>query len=274
MKRRSEAERLLIEDVREKKIVSRSYRNKRTHCGRGGAVRLPSDKLTKKELQQMNGQCETYRLNQPMKWPEFLAMPVEHQISYVKKLREKYGVPDARIARMMCIAQSSFSLYTRKLGIPAEKKPGGYTWNKDGWYLFTQGVAPNVEAAPAELVLSMDQAFEFVVDDCNDIAACKNVPSDEAISDDDAAFICEQTYSDIPTPADEFGNNTESQADECEKVVWARDCHPADEHMPAAAIPESGTLTFTGDARSIVNTLTALLGDTKVLLTVNWDVVD
>ena len=309
MKRRSEAERLFIEDVRDKKIVSRSYRNKRTHCGRGGAVRLPSDKLTKKELEKMNGQCETYRLNQPMKWHEFLAMPVEHQISYIKKLRAQFDVPDTRIARMMFVSQATFSQYVRKLGISPGSRPGCTKWDKDRWYLFTQGVVLSDEPATSPEEELPTNSFELKVDPCNSIDACEDAPSENTISDDDADFICEQTcgfgeteltnyderesylpkiaafedlapiseqtYSDIPTPADEFGNTTESQPDhECEKAVWMRECQPADAYMLAAAVPETGTLTFTGGARSIVNTLTALLGDTKLLHTVKWDVVD
>lgn len=312
MKRRSEAERLFIEDVRDKKIVSRSYRNKRTHCGRGGAVRLPSDKLTKKELEKMNGQCETYRLNQPMKWPEFLAMPVEHQISYIKKLRAQFDVPDTRIARMMFVSQATFSQYVRKLGISPGSRPGCTKWDKDRWYLFTQGILPSEEPATSPEEELPTNSFELKVDSSNAIADCEDVLSDLTIPDDtgfdDTDFICEQTggygetqltnyderesylpdtvayedlaptsvqtYSDIPTPADEFGNTTESRPDDCEKVVWARECQPADEYVPTAAVPETGTLTFTGDARSIMNTLTALLGDAKVSLTVKWDVVD
>lgn len=40
------------------------------------------------------------------------------------------------------------------------------------------------------------------------------------------------------------------------------------------AIPETGSMTFTGNAITIMNTLGNLLGNKKVLLTVKWDVVE
>ena len=133
---RTEVERIFLEDVRDKKNISHSASHKRTHCGKGGRVRLPSDKLTKKELEKMNGECEVYRLNEPMKWAEFIAMPKEHQITYIKKLREKYNAPDLRISRMLGISQQNFSQHARKLGIPSAFRRHDH-WDKDGWYLFT-----------------------------------------------------------------------------------------------------------------------------------------
>jgi hypothetical protein len=41
---------VLLTDTREKKNVARSAGKRRTHNGKGGRVRLPSDHLTKKEL--------------------------------------------------------------------------------------------------------------------------------------------------------------------------------------------------------------------------------
>lgn len=37
-----------ISDVKEKGITARSARNRRTHTGKGGKVRFPSDSLSKK----------------------------------------------------------------------------------------------------------------------------------------------------------------------------------------------------------------------------------
>lgn len=264
MKIKSEAERLFLDDVREKKNVSRSYRNKRTHCGRGGAVRLPSDKLTKKELQKMNGQCETYKLNQPMKWPEFLAMPVELQITYVKKLREKYGVPDTRIARMMFINQSTFSQYVRKLGIPGTRKPGGYTWDKDGWYLFAQGVAPHDETEPAEITLSLDKSFEFTVDERNtDVPTVADVIASVEHESFDAAVEKDQ---EIPmTPADEFGNTTESWPEPAMEA-----CKVIEPLIPI--IPASGAMSFEGRFEDVLKSLSVMLGSGNGKIHIAWDV--
>ena len=39
-----------VSDVRDKKRTARGAFNKRTHCGKGGAVKFPSDFMSKKEI--------------------------------------------------------------------------------------------------------------------------------------------------------------------------------------------------------------------------------
>ena len=51
----TEAEKEFRHDCRMKKVVAASARFRRAHAGKGGKVRLPSDNLTKKELEKMNG---------------------------------------------------------------------------------------------------------------------------------------------------------------------------------------------------------------------------
>ena len=57
---------VFVSDVAEKKRTARGSHNKRTHCGRGGTVRFPSDNMTRKELSKMNGEVKSYRMNDPM----------------------------------------------------------------------------------------------------------------------------------------------------------------------------------------------------------------
>lgn len=209
----------------------------------------------------MNGQCETYRLNQPMKWHEFLAMPVELQITYVKKLREKYGVPDARIARMMFVNQSSFSQYVRKLGIPGTRKPGGYTWDKDGWYLFTQGGVSIEEPITSPECEILTDGCEFKVDACNAIEAWEDVPSGETISDDEADFICEQTEAFV-----------ETQREQYEEQSWPsmEDCKVIEPLIPI--IPRTGVMDFEGKFDDVLKTLSVMLGGGNGKIHIIWDV--
>lgn len=88
---------LFLQDLREKGNIGRSATHKRTHTGRGGKVKFPSDYLTRKELAAMNGECRTYRLNDPMTWDEFKSMPDELKISYINAIRERYRLPDSKI---------------------------------------------------------------------------------------------------------------------------------------------------------------------------------
>lgn len=251
---RTEAERVFLEDVRDKKNISHSASHKRTHCGKGGRVRLPSDKLTKKELEKMNGECEVYRLNQPMKWAEFIAMPKEHQITYIKKLREKYNAPDLRISRMLGISQQNFSQYARKLGIPSTFRRHDH-WNKDGWYLFTQGVEAGEvkEVRPAEIT-----HFDPIAEETtpavrqtvtlDDFAHCEDVECYETVEEDLAPVPFEENE---PLPAFE-------------------ECHVDKPLIPIT--PCSGTMSFEGKFEDVLKALSVMIGSGNGKIHIAWDV--
>ena len=108
---------IMISDSIEKKNIARSSRCRRTHCGKGGRVKFPSDYKTKKELKAMNGDVKTYNLNRPMSWTEFKTLPEDLKITYIKKLRNEFKVPDKVIAEMMCVTRSSFCKAIKDLGL-------------------------------------------------------------------------------------------------------------------------------------------------------------
>ena len=261
---RTEAERIFLEDVRDKKNISHSASHKRTHCGKGGTVRFPSDKLTKKELEKMNGECEVYRLNEPMKWAEFIAMPKEHQITYIKKLREKFNVPDARIARMLCVAQASFSLYVRNLGLGVGKRSSHTIWDKDGWYLFTQGVeAGEVKEVRPEEITHFDSVAEEIL--TNDDDHC-----DETISTEDAAFICDQTNYTETKGSDEQQSIASVPFEEIEPVPVFEECHVDKPLIPIT--PCSGTMSFEGKFEDVLKALSVMIGSGNGKIQIAWDV--
>lgn len=142
---------VFTQDVRDKKITARSARHTRTHCGKGGAVKFPSDYMTKKELQAMNSEVKSYRLNEPMKWAEFKAMPDDIKITYIKLLREKFRCFDSAIAEMMGINKVSFSHEIKRLGLGhGEKHGGNRKWEeKEAFYAWAHGV-PIPAANPVE----------------------------------------------------------------------------------------------------------------------------
>lgn len=131
---------VFVTDVRDKKRTARGSFNKRTHAGKGGAVKFPSDFLTRKELNAMNGEVKSYRLNDPMTWAEFKAMPDEIKISYISALRNKFGVPDSRIAKMMGTNVCSMSQMLTKLGISVKSRSGMKEWDIDGWTAFVHDI--------------------------------------------------------------------------------------------------------------------------------------
>lgn len=130
-----------ISDVKEKKVTARSARNVRTHAGKGGRVKFPSDYLTRKELNAMNGEVKSYKLNDPLSWNEFKSMPDDIKVTYIKLLREKYGVPDCKIGEMMGVNKCTMSQEIKRIGLGHGEKHGGYKgWDKEGFYAWANGV--------------------------------------------------------------------------------------------------------------------------------------
>ena len=130
-----------MQDSRDKKITARSARHTRTHCGKGGAVKFPSDYMTEKERKAMSGECKSYRMNSPMTWNEFKDMPDDLKILYIKAIREKYNVPDKNIANMFGISAPVMSRYFKCLGLAQGKAVSGSkrTWDKEGFLAWCGG---------------------------------------------------------------------------------------------------------------------------------------
>ena len=132
---------VLMQDTREKKITARSARHTRSHCGKSGSVKFPSDYLSKKELKAMSGECQSYRMNDPMTWEEFNKLPDDLKVCYVKALRQKYNVPDRALCEMFGTTNFTVSTAFEKLGLRLGKNGRAKrTWDKDGFYAWMNGV--------------------------------------------------------------------------------------------------------------------------------------
>lgn len=136
---------LFVTDCAEKKAIGKSYYNK---VRKGGSVRMPSDNLTKKELQAMNGEVKSYRLNEPMKWAEFRAMPDDIKIAYIEAIRNKYKVPDTEIGKMMVISQRTISGEIGRLGLRMGKNHKREKYDKDAWRRWAFGEVEEPEEIP------------------------------------------------------------------------------------------------------------------------------
>lgn len=222
------------QDVREKKVTGYSARKQRSHCGKSGRVRLPSDYLSKKELQNMSGECKSYRLNEPMKWPEFKAMPTDIQGLYLTALREKYNVSDAQLAKMFGAAQPTVSAYLRKNGMNRSGSfSGKEVWGKEGFWAWVSGVPKTEECQSAQ----------------EEVEEVAEVPVAEEVIEEET-----HSFEDVPC---------EPAKVHFEELPWYR-----------KAIPTTGSMTYEGFADDILKSIEGLLGSTKVLLSVKWDVVE
>lgn len=88
--------------------VKRSACHKKT--GKSKFVKLPSDHLSKKEKEKMNGPCETWKLTDFYTWEEFKLMPRDIQVLYINRLIETYDVGLENISKDL-FNRSKGSLY-------------------------------------------------------------------------------------------------------------------------------------------------------------------
>ena len=84
----NDVEFILKEDIKEKKQAGRGYYHKK-NGSKSKKCHLPSDSLSKKEIEKMNGECKVYNFNKLMSYSNFCAMPVDLQIKYLETLRVK-----------------------------------------------------------------------------------------------------------------------------------------------------------------------------------------
>ena len=93
-------------DVNEKKRTARGIHNKRTHNGKGGC-KLPSDYLTRKERDAMNGSVIQYNLNKPMTLVELKKLPSDIQKEYLHTLIYDKGCKRDDLIEMLRTSNST-----------------------------------------------------------------------------------------------------------------------------------------------------------------------
>ena len=138
---------VFVSDCADKKRTARGIHNKRIHAGKGGKVIFPSDYLTRKELEFMNGEVKTYSLNRPMRWKEFKLLPDDLRREYIENLQKRFGVMQKDLAVMFGVSVNSVGLETKKLGIKFPHRGGWANTNNGGFRAFC---AEEPKADPVE----------------------------------------------------------------------------------------------------------------------------
>lgn len=136
----NDVEFILKEDIKEKKQAGRGYYHKK-NGSKSKKCRLPSDSLSKKEIEKMNGECKVYNLNKPMSYSNFCAMPVDLQIKYLEMLRDKFGANQTEISFMMGCNCATLKSHKQRFlnGKPEFKRYTYSRLDKDVWRRFING---------------------------------------------------------------------------------------------------------------------------------------
>lgn len=104
-------------DTAEKKRTARGSFNRRTHAGKGGRVKMPSDYMTKKERDAMNGEVQSYNLSKPMKWEQFKLLTDDIKREYITSIVSKYDPQQSAISQMLNVAPNTLCMLCKRLGI-------------------------------------------------------------------------------------------------------------------------------------------------------------
>ena len=242
---------VMISDSIEKKKIAHSSHNRKTHCGKGGRVKFPSDYLSKKELKAMNGDVKSYNLNKPMSWEEFRSMPQDLQIMYIKKLRNEFGVPDSVLGKAMGVCRSSFSKAMKDLKLSLGKSAGatGRQWFgseksskfSEYWNKFNK----KEDAVEEDSVEEKNKTVEEM-----DISEEKS--NDYTMDDSDELFHYGTKYNSGRYPSTTVDHVVEP------------------DHI---TIPTGGRLSFDCKFDDAVKVLESILSGTNVRLNVDWIVV-
>lgn len=138
------------EEIREKKQLARASKGKRTHNKTTSKNALRCDKMKPSELSAMSGDVTVYRLNSPMLWNEFKAMPKAYQEKYLSNLFKVYHVSSNDIASMFKVHGTTLRKYIRNakydtVKIDPSNRGHGPKRNLDAWYAFLDSNEEYVE---------------------------------------------------------------------------------------------------------------------------------
>lgn len=128
-----------IMDCQMKRNISGSARHRRGHCGRGGAVRLPSDGLSRGEVSARNGRCRVYRMNVPLDARGLGRLPWDLRRQYIRQLRIRYGAADGAICAMLGVSSGELSRLLGELELPA--MDSNLEFDPVGWTQFLENPA-------------------------------------------------------------------------------------------------------------------------------------
>lgn len=103
-------------EIRARKNVGYSARNRICGSKSKRAATLPSDSLTTKQWKEKNGPVTTYNLSRPMSWQAFSAMPADLQRDYLTDLTQSHNLTQGAIAKVFGITPHYCSRKLCELG--------------------------------------------------------------------------------------------------------------------------------------------------------------
>ena len=190
-------------DAMQKKRIARGA----SHMKRGSKSKkctLPSDYLTAAQKRRLNGPVSTYKLDEPMSWESFKAMPEDLQKQYILNLQNTYQANDKMIGKMFGKSDVTVGEYRKKLGIHSIGK-SKMTRDKVGirntkWDAFCNGV---VGGKPGEPKKFENNKIEEPHDEIDDFVGFSDPEVEEQIEIKEMGPIEEPVEEPVKTPEKE-----------------------------------------------------------------------
>ena len=156
-------------DAMQKKRIARGAAHMK-HGSKSKKCTLPSDYLTDAQKRRLNGPVSTYKLDEPMSWESFKAMPEDLQKKYILNLRETYQATDVMLGKMFKKADVTIGDIRRKLGV---NPIGKHIMNHDEliirdakWDAFCNGVVGGKPGEAKEPEIETELAEEQSLEVC------------------------------------------------------------------------------------------------------------
>ena len=116
------------QDIKYKKNIGRNIRYM-NRTGKGG-VKMPSDYLSRKEKNALNGPVNSYDMGKPMTYKKFKSLPEDIRREYLQGLMDKFHPTDKALAELWGVSKGLPWHVRRDLGI-ANK--GSAVFDEDAW---------------------------------------------------------------------------------------------------------------------------------------------
>lgn len=103
---------------------------------------VPSDRLTEKQLRGLNGKVMSYHLSKPMRWQEFILMPMDIQEEYIMGLRKAFYASATDLMQMFGVSWMTIRNYIQEnfTGFPITQGGRHKTAaERDAWLEFVDG---------------------------------------------------------------------------------------------------------------------------------------
>ena len=105
----------------------------------------------------MNGECKSYRLNEPMKWSEYKQLPDDLKEAYLKAVIKTYNPSASAFAKMFDIERSTLQRELTRFKISTGSR--GKAWDKENFLVWAYGVPSSKEEESAEEEPVVEEVF-------------------------------------------------------------------------------------------------------------------